>query len=167
MGQDYSLGYIKGLMKLASSRERNQFQTLRFHSWVAVRMFSLCLNTYQGKHPRMKGKLAKSFTKLVQQPPSFDKQCLLSHSTTVFWLSQIYGLIYFVSLRSVFAVSSSGSFFFTWLKKFCLDNKCDIGDLLVFNLVGDGKTVPLLCVCPERKECAELLNKYLSRKSGK
>ncbi|KAL0693452.1 hypothetical protein Bca4012_060632 [Brassica carinata] len=45
---------IKGLMKLASSRERNQFQTLNFHSWVAVRMFSLGLNTDQGKHPRMK-----------------------------------------------------------------------------------------------------------------
>ncbi|KAG2315681.1 hypothetical protein Bca52824_018803 [Brassica carinata] len=147
--------------------------------------------------------LAKSFTKLVQQPPSIDKQCLLSHSTTVFWLSQIYGLICFVSLRYVFAVSSvvassspgfnkqcqemilvnkegnswpvslrfsesDGMYYIKrgW-KKFCLDNRCDIGDLLVFNLVGDGKTVPLLCVCPERKECAELLNKYLSRKSGK
>nr|VDC89887.1 unnamed protein product [Brassica oleracea] len=51
-------------------------------------------------------------------------------------------------------------------RKFCLDNRCDIGDLFVFNLVGDGKTTPLMCVCPERKECSELLSKHLSRKSG-
>ncbi|KAL0741848.1 hypothetical protein Bca4012_083361 [Brassica carinata] len=51
-------------------------------------------------------------------------------------------------------------------RKFCLDNRCDIGDLFVFNLVGDGKTTPLLCVCPESKECSELLSKHLSRKRG-
>ncbi|KAG5379052.1 hypothetical protein IGI04_026894 [Brassica rapa subsp. trilocularis] len=50
--------------------------------------------------------------------------------------------------------------------KFCRDNRCDIGDLFVFNLVGDGKTTPLLCVCPESKECSELLSKHLSRKRG-
>ncbi|KAH0943076.1 hypothetical protein HID58_002713 [Brassica napus] len=29
-----------------------------------------------------------------------------------------------------------------------------------------GKTTPLLCVCPESKECSELLSKHLSRKRG-
>ncbi|RID59191.1 hypothetical protein BRARA_F02435 [Brassica rapa] len=51
-------------------------------------------------------------------------------------------------------------------EKFCRDNRCDIGDLFVFNLVGDGKITPLLCVCPESKECFELLSKHLSRKRG-
>ena len=51
-------------------------------------------------------------------------------------------------------------------RKFCLDNRCLIGDLFVFNVVGDGKTTPLMCVCPERKECSELLIKHLSRKNG-
>ncbi|KAG2315185.1 hypothetical protein Bca52824_018307 [Brassica carinata] len=31
-------------------------------------------------------------------------------------------------------------------RKFCLDNRCAIGDLFVFNVVGDGKTTPLMCV---------------------
>ena len=69
-----------------------------------------------------------------------------------------------VSLR----FSESGSMYYIrrgW-RKLCLDNRCDIGDLFVFNLVGDGKTTPLMCVCPERKECSEILSKYLSRKSG-
>ncbi|XP_033129463.1 B3 domain-containing protein REM9 [Brassica rapa] len=30
----------------------------------------------------------------------------------------------------------------------------------------NGKTTPLLCVCPESKECSELLSKHLSRKHG-
>ncbi|KAJ4881494.1 B3 domain-containing protein REM9 [Raphanus sativus] len=62
---------------------------------------------------------------------------------------------------------SGGKYYITrgW-KKFCVDNRSDIGDLFVFNLVGDGKTTPLLCVCPESKECAELLSKHLSRKRG-
>ncbi|WZZ67844.1 hypothetical protein YC2023_079214 [Brassica napus] len=51
-------------------------------------------------------------------------------------------------------------------RKFCLDNRCEIGDLFAFNVVGDGKTTPLMCVCPERKECSEILSKYLSRTSG-
>ncbi|XP_048613593.1 B3 domain-containing protein REM7-like [Brassica napus] len=51
-------------------------------------------------------------------------------------------------------------------RKFCLDNRCVIGDLFVFNVVGDDKTTPLMCVCPERKECSELLTKHLSRKNG-
>ncbi|KAF8109032.1 hypothetical protein N665_0104s0337 [Sinapis alba] len=69
-----------------------------------------------------------------------------------------------VSLR----FSESGGMYYIrsgW-RIFCLDNRCDIGDLIVFNLVGDGKTSPLMCVCPKRKECSELLSKHLSRKSG-
>ncbi|KAH0916889.1 hypothetical protein HID58_024549, partial [Brassica napus] len=60
---------------------------------------------------------------------------------------------------------SDGMYYITrgW-RKFCRDNRCDIGDLFVFNLVGDGKTTPLLCVCPESKECSQLLSKHLSRK---
>ncbi|XP_033133154.1 B3 domain-containing protein REM7-like [Brassica rapa] len=62
---------------------------------------------------------------------------------------------------------SGGMYYITrgW-RKFCRDNRCDIGDLFVFNLVGDGKSTPLLCVCPESKECSELLSKHLSRKRG-
>ncbi|KAG5400427.1 hypothetical protein IGI04_015034, partial [Brassica rapa subsp. trilocularis] len=62
---------------------------------------------------------------------------------------------------------SGGMYYITrgW-GKFCRDNRCGIGDLFVFNLVGDGKTTPLLCVCPESKECSELLSKHLSRKRG-
>ncbi|KAH0941894.1 hypothetical protein HID58_001531, partial [Brassica napus] len=62
---------------------------------------------------------------------------------------------------------SGGMYYITrgW-EKFCRDNICDIGDLFVFNLVGDGKSTPLLCVCPESKECSELLSKHLSRKRG-
>ncbi|XP_048608978.1 B3 domain-containing protein REM9-like [Brassica napus] len=62
---------------------------------------------------------------------------------------------------------SGGMYYITrgW-RKFCRDNKCDIGDLFVFNLVGDGKSTPLLCVCPESKEFYELLSKHLSRKHG-
>ncbi|KAF2589866.1 hypothetical protein F2Q70_00041584 [Brassica cretica] len=69
-----------------------------------------------------------------------------------------------VSLRFT---ESGGKYYITrgW-RKFCLDNNCEIGDLFVFNVVGDGKTTPLMCVCPERKECFEILSKYLSRKSG-
>ncbi|RID75409.1 hypothetical protein BRARA_B02455 [Brassica rapa] len=62
---------------------------------------------------------------------------------------------------------SGGMYYITrgW-RNFCRDNKCDIGDLFVFNLVGDGKSTPLLCVCLESKECYELLSKHLSRKRG-
>ncbi|KAH0927267.1 hypothetical protein HID58_019523 [Brassica napus] len=62
--------------------------------------------------------------------------------------------------------SESGGMYYIgrgW-RKFCLDNRCDIGDLFVFNLIGDGKTTPLMCVCSESKECSELLSKHLSRK---
>ncbi|CAG7901774.1 unnamed protein product [Brassica rapa] len=63
---------------------------------------------------------------------------------------------------------SGGMYYITrgW-RKFCLDNRCEVGDIFVFNVVGDGKTTPLMCVCPERKECSELLSKHLSRKSGR
>ncbi|KAG2310561.1 hypothetical protein Bca52824_022118 [Brassica carinata] len=62
---------------------------------------------------------------------------------------------------------SGGMYYITrgW-RKLCLDNRCDIGDLFVFNLVGDGKTTPLLCVSKESKNCSELLSKHLSRKRG-
>ncbi|KAL0732555.1 hypothetical protein Bca4012_008764 [Brassica carinata] len=96
---------------------------------------------------------------VASSSPGFNKQCqemILVNKEGNSWP---------VSLR--FSESDGMYYIKRGWKKFCLDNRCDIGDLLVFNLVGDGKTVPLLCVCPERKECAELLNKYLSRKSGK
>ncbi|KAG2258695.1 hypothetical protein Bca52824_077989 [Brassica carinata] len=62
---------------------------------------------------------------------------------------------------------SAGKYYITkgW-RKFCLDNRCEIGDLFAFNVVADGKTTPLMCVCPERKECSEILSKYLTRTSG-
>lgn len=50
--------------------------------------------------------------------------------------------------------------------KLCRDNRADIGNLFVFNVVGDEKTAPLLCVCPESEECREILRKYGSRKTG-
>ncbi|XP_013645467.3 B3 domain-containing protein REM17-like [Brassica napus] len=51
-------------------------------------------------------------------------------------------------------------------RKFCEEKNCNIGDLFVFNVVRDMNTTPLMCVCPERKECAELLIKHLSRMNG-
>ncbi|KAH0922906.1 hypothetical protein HID58_022924, partial [Brassica napus] len=69
-----------------------------------------------------------------------------------------------VSLR--FTESCSKFYITRGWRKFYLDNSCEIGDLFVFNVVGDGKTTPLMCVCLERKECSEILSKYLSRKSG-
>lgn len=47
-------------------------------------------------------------------------------------------------------------------RRFCLDNRRKVGDLFVFNLVGDRKTTPMMCVCPE-EECSELMSKHLSR----
>ncbi|KAH0894807.1 hypothetical protein HID58_057236, partial [Brassica napus] len=47
-------------------------------------------------------------------------------------------------------------------RRFCLDNRRKVGDLFVFNLVGDGKTTPMMCVCPE-EDCSELMSKHLSR----
>ncbi|KAF3585622.1 hypothetical protein F2Q69_00025646 [Brassica cretica] len=59
-------------------------------------------------------------------------------------------------------ISSCGSYEF-----YCFEQTMPRDDtLFVFNLVGDGKTTPLMCVCPERKECSELLSKHLSIKSG-
>ncbi|KAG2238775.1 hypothetical protein Bca52824_091946 [Brassica carinata] len=59
---------------------------------------------------------------------------------------------------------SDGAYYISrgW-RKFCRDNKCTNGDLFVFNVVGDGTTTPLLCVCPERKEGTELLINHFSR----
>ncbi|KAG2328429.1 hypothetical protein Bca52824_011157 [Brassica carinata] len=63
---------------------------------------------------------------------------------------------------------SGGNYYITrgW-RKFSVDNRCKIGDVIVFNVVGDGKTTPLLCVCPERKEASEILSKHkhLTKKS--
>ncbi|KAL0844357.1 hypothetical protein Bca101_017603 [Brassica carinata] len=96
---------------------------------------------------------------VASSSPGFNKQCqemILVNKEGNSWT---------VSLR--FSESNGMYYIKRGWKKFCLDNRYDIEDLLVFNLVGDGKTISLLCVCPERKECVELLSKYLSRKSGK
>ncbi|WZZ83211.1 hypothetical protein YC2023_103783 [Brassica napus] len=89
---------------------------------------------------------------------ALNKQC---HETI---LVNKEGNSWNVSLRFS---ESGGKYYITrgW-RKFCLDNNCKIGDLFVFNVVGDEKTTPLMCVCPERKECSEILSKYLSRTSG-
>ncbi|KAJ4891758.1 B3 domain-containing protein REM10 [Raphanus sativus] len=64
---------------------------------------------------------------------------------------------------------SGGNYYITrgW-RKFTVDNRCEIGEVIIFNVVGDGKTTPLLCVCPERKADSEFLgkDKHLRRKSG-
>ncbi|KAL0813301.1 hypothetical protein Bca101_069744 [Brassica carinata] len=59
---------------------------------------------------------------------------------------------------------SDGAYYISrgW-RKLCRDNRCTNGALFVFNVVGDGTTTPLLCVCPERKECTELLINHFSR----
>ncbi|KAL0824526.1 hypothetical protein Bca101_048203 [Brassica carinata] len=59
---------------------------------------------------------------------------------------------------------SDGAYYISrgW-RKFCRDNRCTNGALFVFNVVGDGTATPLLCVCPERKECTELLINHFSR----
>ncbi|CAH2077345.1 unnamed protein product [Thlaspi arvense] len=51
-------------------------------------------------------------------------------------------------------------------KIFCRENKRKIGDLIPFNLVGDGRSSPMLCICPE-EECSELMSKYMSGERGK
>ncbi|XP_033143854.1 B3 domain-containing protein REM10 isoform X3 [Brassica rapa] len=58
---------------------------------------------------------------------------------------------------------SSGSYYIRggW-RRFCRDNRRKIGDLMVFNLVGDGKTSPMICICPE-EECSELVRKTKRR----
>lgn len=45
-------------------------------------------------------------------------------------------------------------------RRFCRDNRLKVGDPMMFNLVGDGKTSPMICVCPE-EECSELMSKYM------
>lgn len=48
-------------------------------------------------------------------------------------------------------------------RSFCHENRQRVGDLIVFNLVGDGKTTPMICICPEDK-CSELIREYMSKK---
>ncbi|VVB10771.1 unnamed protein product [Arabis nemorensis] len=36
-------------------------------------------------------------------------------------------------------------------RSLCHDNRQRVGDLIVFNLVGDGKATTMLCICPEDK----------------
>ena len=58
---------------------------------------------------------------------------------------------------------SSGSYYIRggW-RRLCRDNRHKVGDLMVFNLVGDGKTSPMICTCPE-EECSELVRKAKRR----
>ncbi|KAL1210415.1 B3 domain-containing protein REM10 [Cardamine amara subsp. amara] len=43
-------------------------------------------------------------------------------------------------------------------KRFCRENRQKEGDSIVFNLVGDGKSTPMICICSE-EDCSELMNK--------
>ncbi|KAG5416464.1 hypothetical protein IGI04_004031 [Brassica rapa subsp. trilocularis] len=70
------------------------------------------------------------------------------------------------TVRFGFSESDGAYYISRGWRKFCRDNRCTNGDLFVFNVVGDGTTTPLLCVCPERKECTELLIKHFSRIDG-
>ncbi|KAJ0262925.1 B3 domain-containing protein REM6 [Hirschfeldia incana] len=56
---------------------------------------------------------------------------------------------------------SSGCFYIRggW-RRFCCDNRRNVGDMVVFNLVGDGKTSPMICICPE-EECSEVMSKHM------
>lgn len=65
-------------------------------------------------------------------------------------LVNIEGKAWNVSMR----FSESGGFYYIkgW-RKFCAENKCRFGDSFVFNVVGDGNTWPLMCVCAPSKEC--------------
>ncbi|XP_033136854.1 B3 domain-containing protein REM7-like isoform X3 [Brassica rapa] len=65
-------------------------------------------------------------------------------------LVNIEGKAWNVSMR----FNESGGFYYIkgW-RKFCAENKCHIGDSFVFNVVGDGNTLPLMCVCSPSKEC--------------
>ncbi|KFK29768.1 hypothetical protein AALP_AA7G176400 [Arabis alpina] len=47
-------------------------------------------------------------------------------------------------------------------RSFCHENRQRVGDLIPFNLVGDGKTTPMICICPEEK-CKELISEYISK----
>ncbi|XP_048593419.1 B3 domain-containing protein REM10-like [Brassica napus] len=55
---------------------------------------------------------------------------------------------------------SGGKYYITrgW-RKFCLDNGCEIGDLFAFNVVGDGKTTPLMCYLPVGATSSTALHK--------
>ncbi|CAA7015276.1 unnamed protein product [Microthlaspi erraticum] len=43
-------------------------------------------------------------------------------------------------------------------RRFCRDNRLKVGDSVMFNLVGDGKTIPMICICP-KEECSELMSR--------
>lgn len=62
---------------------------------------------------------------------------------------------------------SDGSYYIRggW-RSFCRENRRKVGDLIPFNLVGDGKTTPMICICPE-EECSELISEYMSTERGK
>ncbi|KFK30578.1 hypothetical protein AALP_AA7G280000 [Arabis alpina] len=47
-------------------------------------------------------------------------------------------------------------------RSFCHDNRQRVGDLIPFHLVGDGKSTPMICICPEEK-CSELISEYISK----
>ncbi|ESQ54019.1 hypothetical protein EUTSA_v10026818mg, partial [Eutrema salsugineum] len=50
--------------------------------------------------------------------------------------------------------------------RFCRENKRKAGDSILFNLVGDGRSTPMICICPE-EECSELMSKYMGKKKIK
>ncbi|KAG2321519.1 hypothetical protein Bca52824_014732 [Brassica carinata] len=75
--------------------------------------------------------------------PGFNKQCqemILVNKEENSWT---------VSLR--FSKSDGMYYIERGWKKFSLDNRCDIGDLLVFNLVGDGKLLHCRVYVPKER----------------
>ncbi|EOA16762.1 hypothetical protein CARUB_v10004975mg [Capsella rubella] len=59
---------------------------------------------------------------------------------------------------------SEGSYYMRggWTR-FCRENRQKEGDMITFNLVGDGESIPLLCICPE-EVCSELMSKAKEKK---
>ncbi|CAD5329660.1 unnamed protein product [Arabidopsis thaliana] len=47
-------------------------------------------------------------------------------------------------------------------RRFCHENRHKEGDIIPFNLVEDGKSIPMLCICPQ-----EVCSKLMSRARGK
>ncbi|KAG7545460.1 DNA-binding pseudobarrel domain superfamily [Arabidopsis suecica] len=62
---------------------------------------------------------------------------------------------------------SEGSYYIRggW-KRFCSENRQKEGDLITFNLVGDGRSTPMLCICPE-EACSELMGIARGKKKTK
>lgn len=48
-------------------------------------------------------------------------------------------------------------------RRFCRENRLKVGDSVMFNLVGDGKTTPMICICPPKEECSELMSRERGR----